>query len=66
MKDEGGEAVEAPYPVEDELTEALELGRTEARAIVAGTLGDPMRIPPPVGAGISERENRGEDDDGGE
>ncbi len=66
MKDDGGEAVETPYPVEDELTEALELGRTEARAIVAGTLGDPMRIPPPVGAGISERENRGEDDDGGE
>jgi MscS family membrane protein len=66
VKDEGGEEGEFPYPREDEVDAAVRLGRDEARAIVAGTLGDPVRIPPPVGANVTEKENRGEDDDGGD
>jgi MscS family membrane protein len=54
------------YPTEDGVTEAEALGRREAREIVTGTLGDPVRKPPPVTFGLSEREMRGDEDDGGD
>jgi MscS family membrane protein len=66
VKDSIEDAGEAPLPDRSQIEDAHEQGRREARAIVAGTLGDPMRIPPPVGALIPERENRGEGEDGGE
>jgi len=54
------------YPTEDEVSQAEAAGRTEAREIVKGTLGDPVRRPPPVVFGLSERVQRGEEDDDGE
>ena len=55
-----------PLPEKAAVDKALEQGRTEARSVTEGELGGADVIPPPVSFKLSEKENRGEGDDGGE
>jgi len=64
---EAGTGEPPDYPSERGVKDAVADGRREAREIVAGTLGEPARHPPPVVFGLSEREQRGDEDgDGGD
>ncbi len=56
---------EAPgLPRAEEVEKSLMEGKTQARDIVTGTLGDPPRKPGQVRFWISEQESRGESGDG--
>jgi len=66
---EAGTGEPPDYPTEQGVTGAEVDGRRQAREIVKGTLGEPARRPPPVVFGLSEHEQRGDEDgdgDGGE